>query len=125
MWTQRPTRSSCIWSCAGGLPGRSRRARDGGGDATSAVAFAHRHLADEPLGAGFADWRRDSFRKVCLRAEPAEWEAVRMLDHERVGDVACLPPRRRARRERVLARMQALAERADALPTRSAPPGGR
>ena len=63
-----------------------------------------------------SDWWRDSFRKVCLRAEPREWEAMRELDHERVGDVACLPPVRRGLRDRVLVRMQALSDEAGALP---------
>jgi hypothetical protein len=41
---------------------------------------------------------------------------VRRLDHERVGDVACLPPVRRSERDRVLVRMQALSEEAGPLP---------
>ena len=56
---------------------------------------ARRYRDDERWRDGFDDWWRHSFRKVCLRAEPREWEAVRELDHERVGDVACLPPVRR------------------------------
>jgi len=77
---------------------------------------AGRYLDDERWRDGFDDWWRHSFRKVCLRAEPREWEAVRGLDHERVGDVACLPPVRRSARDRVLARMQTLSEEAGDLP---------
>jgi peptidyl-tRNA hydrolase len=77
---------------------------------------AHRFRDDDRWRDGFADWWRHSFRKVCLRAEPREWEAVRDLDHERVGDVACLPPVRRSERDRVLARMQALSDEAGPLP---------
>ena len=87
----------------------------------TAAALATRRCAarfrrDERWQAGFDDWWQHSFRKVCLRAEPREWEDVRMLDHERVGDVACLPPVRRSARDRVLARMQALSDEAGALP---------
>ena len=77
---------------------------------------AHRFRDDDRWRDGFDDWWRHSFRKVCLRAEPREWEAVRELDHERVGDVACLPPVRRSAREPVLVRMQALSEEAGPLP---------
>lgn len=77
---------------------------------------ARRFRSDERWRDGFDDWWRHSFRKVCLRAEPREWEAVRELDHERVGDVACLPPVRRAARDRVLVRMQALSAEAGPLP---------
>jgi peptidyl-tRNA hydrolase len=84
---------------------------------------AGRYLDDERWAAGFSEWWRDSFRKVCLRAEPREWEEVRELEHERVGDVACLPPRRRSQRERVLVRMQALGGVADGLPRLSLPVG--
>jgi peptidyl-tRNA hydrolase len=80
---------------------------------------AVRYLDDERWREGFDDWWRHSFRKVCLRAEPREWEAVRALDHERVGDVACLPPVRRSERDRVLARMQTLSEDAGELPALS------
>jgi hypothetical protein len=41
---------------------------------------------------------------------------MRELDHERVGDVACLPPVRRSVRDRVLVRMQALSDEAGDLP---------
>jgi len=86
-----------------------------------AAAFATRRCAarfrdDERWRDGFENWWRHSFRKVCLRAEPREWEAMRELDHERVGDVACLPPVRRAARDRVLVRMQALSGEAGDLP---------
>ena len=77
---------------------------------------AHRFGDDERWRDGFEDWWRHSFRKVCLRAEPREWEAVRELDHERVGDVACLPPVRRSARANVLVRMQALSGEAGTLP---------
>jgi peptidyl-tRNA hydrolase len=87
----------------------------------TAAALASRRCAaryrdDERWRDGFDDWWRDSFRKVCLRAEPRDWEAVRDLDHERVGDVACLPPVRRSARDRVLVRMQTLNDEAGALP---------
>jgi peptidyl-tRNA hydrolase len=82
---------------------------------------AHRYATDERWRDGFEDWWRHSFRKVCLRAEPREWEAVRDLDHERVGDVACLPPVRRAARDRVLVRMQTLSDEAGPLPAPASP----
>ncbi len=86
---------------------------------------AQRFRDDERWQAGFEDWWRHSFRKVCLRAEPREWEAMRELDHERVGDVACLPPVRRSARDRVLVRMQALSAEAGTLPELGiALPGG-
>ncbi len=77
---------------------------------------AARYRDDERRRDGFDDWWRHSFRKVCLRAEPREWEDVRLLDHERVGDVACLPPVRRSSRDRVLVRMQALSGEVGPLP---------
>ena len=91
-----------------------------------AAALATRRCAarfrdDERWRDGFENWWRHSFRKVCLRAEPREWEAMRELDHERVGDVACLPPVRRSARDRVLVRMQTLGDEAGALPQ---PPDG-
>ncbi len=61
---------------------------------------------------------------MCLRAEPREWEDVRTLDHERVGDVACLPPVRRSARDRVLVRMQALSDAPGPLPELAAAPPG-
>ena len=95
-----------------------------------AAALATRRCAtrfrdDERWRDGFESWWRHSFRKVCLRAEPGEWEAMRELDHERVGDVACLPPVRRLARDRVLVRMQALSGEAGELPAPPAelPPG--
>ena len=86
-----------------------------------AAALATRRCAarfrdDERWRDGFESWWRHSFRKVCLRAEPREWEAMRELDHERVGDVACLPPVRRSARDRALVRMQALSAEAGDLP---------
>jgi peptidyl-tRNA hydrolase len=86
-----------------------------------AAALATRRCAarfrdDDRWRDGFEHWWRDSFRKVCLRAEPREWEDVRELDHERVGDIACLPPVRRGLRDRVLVRMQALSDEAGVLP---------
>jgi len=77
---------------------------------------AHRYRGDDRWRDGFEDWWRHSFRKVCLRAEPREWEDVRALDHERVGDVACLPPVRRSARDQVLVRMQTLSDEAGLLP---------
>lgn len=85
---------------------------------------AARYRADARWRDGFEEWWRDSFRKVCLRAEPREWEAVRELDHVRVGDVACLPPVRRSARDRVLVRMQALSDPAGPLPELGSPDGG-
>ena len=85
--------------------------------ALAARRCAARYRDDERWRDGFEDWWRHSFRKVCLRAEPRDWEAVRDLDHERVGDVACLPPVRRSARDRVLVRMQTLNEEAGALPS--------
>jgi peptidyl-tRNA hydrolase len=77
---------------------------------------AYRFRDDDRSREGFEDWWRHSFRKVCLRAEPREWEDMRLLDHERVGDVACLPPVRRSMRDRVLVRMQTLSVEPDVLP---------
>jgi peptidyl-tRNA hydrolase len=85
---------------------------------------AHRYREDDRWRDGFDDWWRHSFRKVCLRAEPREWEDVRALDHERVGDVVCLPPVRRSARSRVLVRMQALSDEADPLPELNDPVPG-
>ncbi|MEO5633509.1 aminoacyl-tRNA hydrolase [Gaiella sp.] len=87
----------------------------------SAAALATRRCAyrfrdEDSWRDGFEDWWRHSFRKVCLRAEPREWDDLRDLDHERVGDVACLPPVRRSLRDRVLVRMQTLSDEPGALP---------
>ena len=76
----------------------------------------HRFGGDERWRGRFEEWRKHSFRKVCLRAEPRDWDDLRSLDHERVGDVACLPPLRRSERDRVLVRMQPLSGEAGALP---------
>ena len=118
-WIPRTTRSSCTSSCASARRGRSPSWR--ALPHSRHAAAPCRYLDDERWRDGFDDWWRHSFRKVCLRAEPREWEAVRELDHERVGDVACLPPVRRSTRDRVLARMQTLSEEAGALP----PPAAR
>ena len=91
--------------------------------ALAARRCAARYRDDERWRDGFDDWWRHSFRKVCLRAEPRDWEAVRELDHERVGDVACLPPVRRSARNRVLVRMQTLNEEAGRLPPLGDEPG--
>ena len=104
------TRSSCTSSCGGGRPDRSPSSRPLRRSPRAAALTRYRD--DERWRDGFDDWWRHSFRKVCLRAEPREWEAVRDLDHERVGDVACLPPVRRSARDRVLVRMQTLNEEA-------------
>jgi peptidyl-tRNA hydrolase len=77
---------------------------------------AYRFRDDDRWRDGFEDWWQHSFRKVCLRAEPREWHDLRDLDHERVGDVACLPPIRRSARDRVLVRMQTLSDEAGRLP---------
>ncbi|RDI73236.1 Peptidyl-tRNA hydrolase PTH2 [Gaiella occulta] len=92
--------------------------------ALAARRCARRYLDDDRWRASFEEWWRSSFRKICLRAEPREWEEVRALDHERVGDVACLPPRRRSQRERVLVRMQALAGEVAGLEPPAAPAPG-
>lgn len=84
--------------------------------AVSTRRCALRYRDDERWRDAFEEWWSHSFRKVCLRAEPREWEAVRTLDHVRVGDVACLPPVRKAARDRVLVRMQALSDPAGPLP---------
>jgi len=84
---------------------------------------ARRYRDDDRRHAGFEEWWSNSFRKVCLRAEPREWEDVRAHDHERVGDVACLPPMRRSARDRVLARMLALGDEAGSLPELADPAG--
>ena len=85
--------------------------------ALAARRCAARYRDDDRWRDGFEDWWRHSFRKVCLRAEPRDWEAVRDLDHARVGDVACLPPVRRSARDRVLVRMQTLNDEAGSLPS--------
>lgn len=84
--------------------------------ALAARRCAYRFGGDERWRDRFEAWRRDSFRKVCLRAEPRDWDDLRSLDHERVGDVACLPPLRRSERDRVLVRMQTLSDEAGPLP---------
>lgn len=91
--------------------------------ALAARRCALRYRDDDRWRDCFDDWWRHSFRKVCLRAEPRDWEAVRDLDHARVGDVACLPPVRRSERDRVLVRMQTLNEEAGALPSVAGGPG--
>ena len=84
--------------------------------ALAARRCAFRFRDDDRWRDGFEDWWQHSFRKVCLRAEPREWDDLRNLDHERVGDVACLPPIRRSARDRVLVRMQTLSDEAGRLP---------
>ncbi|MCW3063797.1 MAG: hypothetical protein JWN32_969, partial [Solirubrobacterales bacterium] len=46
-------------------------------------------------------------RKVCVRGRPAEVDRVRALEHVTIGEVLCLPPRRRSAVEPELARLQA------------------
>ncbi len=84
--------------------------------ALAARRCAFRFGGDERWRVRFEEWWQHSFRKVCLRAEPRDWEDLRALDHERVGDVACLPPLRRSERDRVLVRMQTLSDAAAPLP---------
>ncbi len=84
--------------------------------ALAARRCAYRFGRDERWRERFEDWRLHSFRKVCLRADPRDWDDLRALDHERVGDVACLPPLRRSERDRVLVRMQTLSGEAGPLP---------
>ena len=84
--------------------------------ALAARRCAFRFGGDERWRGRFEEWWQHSFRKVCLRAEPRDWEDLRALDHERVGDVACLPPLRRSERDRVLVRMQTLSDAAAPLP---------
>lgn len=92
--------------------------------AIAARRCTYRYREDDRWRDGFDNWWRHSFRKVCLRAEPREWEELRGLDHVRVGDVACLPPVRRSARDRVLVRMQALSEEAGVLPELADPAAG-
>jgi peptidyl-tRNA hydrolase len=84
--------------------------------AVAARRCAYRFGRDDRWHRRFEDWRQHSFRKVCLRAEPRDWEDMRALDHERVGDVACLPPLRRSERDGVLVSMQPLSDGAGSLP---------
>jgi peptidyl-tRNA hydrolase len=84
--------------------------------ALAARRCAFRFGADGRSRERFEDWRQHSFRKVCLRAEPRDWDDLRALDHERVGDVACLPPLRRSERDRLLVRMQTFSDEAGPLP---------
>jgi peptidyl-tRNA hydrolase len=65
----------------------------------------HEHL--EPWAQAFADWRRGSFRKVCLGARGVELTGVRTLSHATRGEVLCLPPRRRSTAEPELAALRA------------------
>ena len=77
---------------------------------------AARYRDDDRWRDGFEDWWRDSFRKVCLRAEPREWEACRDA-RPRAGRRRRLPSAGAASaRDRVLVRMQALSDEAGALP---------
>jgi peptidyl-tRNA hydrolase len=55
----------------------------------------------------FAEWRRSSFRKICLGARPEQFERARSLPHTARGDVLCLPPRRRSAAEPALAELPA------------------
>ena len=77
-------------------------------DAVRATRRCVNELRDAPAWqASFTEWLSRSFRKVTLRAEPREWEALLALDHVREGDVLCLPPRRRAACEKAIKRLQA------------------
>jgi peptidyl-tRNA hydrolase len=89
-----------------------RRPEASGGELLSHAAIAtlgcvERYQADPAWSEPFAEWRRSSFRKVCLRARPAELERARALDHAQSGDVLCLPPRRRSAAEPELSKLQA------------------
>ncbi len=95
------------------------------GAARAAIACRDRFAADERWAEDFAAWRARSFRKVTLKARPGQWRRlVDELDCAVVDRVAALPPRRRSRRERLLAQMQAHTEPAEPLPQAlDAPPG--
>jgi peptidyl-tRNA hydrolase len=89
-----------------------RRPRASGGEVLSQAAIAtvrcaERYERDPSWSDDFAEWRRSSFRKVCLRARPAELEQVRVLDHAECGELLCLPPRRRSAAEPELSSLQA------------------
>lgn len=54
-------------------------------------------------------WLEQSFRKICLRAKPGQWDRL-LATHElaRRGDVAVLPPRPRSKRSELLGKLQVL-----------------
>jgi peptidyl-tRNA hydrolase len=89
-----------------------RRPSVSGGELLAQAAIAtlgcvDRYESDPEWSDAFAAWERSSFRKVCLRAGPAELERVRLLDHAERGEVLCLPPRRRSGAEPELSTLQA------------------
>src|SRR5215212_10053700 len=57
-------------------------------DAARATRRCLAELGDAPAWqASFTEWRSRSFRKVTLRAEAREWEALLLFDHVREGDI--------------------------------------
>jgi hypothetical protein len=86
------------------LPRRAESSREQLlGDAARAVLAAAGEFGERE------EWRAwaPRPRKVCVRGRPAELDRVRELDHVAVGEVLCLPPRRRSEREPELLRLQA------------------
>ena len=69
-----------------------------------------------PWAGNFTAWFDGSFRKVCLRANEKEWEALAHVDYSRCGDVLALPPRRKSERERLIKRLQVYNDPAGELP---------
>lgn len=75
--------------------------------AAATVGCAREFEASAEWEPAFGQWEASSFRKVCLRARPEEFERARRLDHVRAGEVLCFPPRRRSAAEPELADLQA------------------
>mgnify|MGYP001439320331 CR=1 FL=1 len=76
--------------------------------AIAAVLDAERAFAQHPQhGEAYRKWRRRSYRKVCLRGRPSDYERLHELDHVQAGDVLCLPPMLRSQAPREVKRLQA------------------
>jgi peptidyl-tRNA hydrolase len=79
-----------------------------GTDAILAVQACDRSYRNHPeYGEQFGQWYEGSFRKVTLRAKPAQWQRlIAEYDHAQVGDVLVLPPRAVSGRDPFLRKLQ-------------------
>jgi peptidyl-tRNA hydrolase len=77
-------------------------------DAAQAAVRCREMFRDHPdWTEPFRTWEQQSFRKVTLRARPAQIERVQALDHAQAGEIICLPPRRRSEASEELTKLQA------------------
>ena len=94
--------------------------------AQATLACRDAFATDERFAADFAAWSAGSFRKVTLRARPAQWQTLlsehahALAGEEQSAQVACLPPSLRSQRPALLGKLQAYTTVEAGLPASSA-----